>query len=66
MHKLAWSDGSRFILEVGQDSYFCCSDHSWSGVSMFIIEYDPSGQAIEWEKNDISRIYRLSHIYDKI
>src|SRR2546421_3365337 len=33
---------------------------------MFITGYDPSGQAVEWGKNDISRIYRLSHIYDKI
>jgi len=36
------------------------------GVWTFITEYDPSGQAVEWGKNDISRIYRLSHIYDKI
>ena len=36
------------------------------GVRTFITEYDPSGQAVEWGKNDISRIYRLSHIYDKI
>ena len=36
------------------------------GVRTFITGYDPSGQAVEWGKNDISRIYRLSHIYDKI
>ncbi|RHZ53548.1 hypothetical protein Glove_441g69 [Diversispora epigaea] len=37
-----------------------------SGVRTFITGYDPSGQAVEWGKNDISRIYQLSHIYDKI
>ena len=36
------------------------------GVRTFITGYDPSGRVIEWGKNDISRIYRLSHIYDKI
>jgi putative transposase len=36
------------------------------GVRTFITGYDPSGRAIEWGKNDISRIYRLSHIYDNI
>ncbi|RHZ70779.1 hypothetical protein Glove_267g56 [Diversispora epigaea] len=36
------------------------------GVRTFITGYDPSEQAVEWGKNDISRIYRLSHIYDKI
>jgi putative transposase len=36
------------------------------GVRTFMTGYDPSGRAIEWGKNDISRIYRLSHIYDKI
>ena len=36
------------------------------GVRTFMTGYDPSGQAIEWGKNDISRIYRLFHIYNKI
>jgi len=36
------------------------------GVRTFMTGYDPSGQAIEWGKNDINRIYRLCHIYDKI
>ena len=36
------------------------------GVRTFMTGYDPSGQAVEWGKNDISRIYQLSHIYDKI
>jgi putative transposase len=36
------------------------------GVRTFMTGYDPSGRAIEWGKNDISRIYRLSHIYVKI
>ncbi|CAG8576195.1 4226_t:CDS:2 [Ambispora gerdemannii] len=36
------------------------------GVRTFMTGYDPSGIAIEWRKNDISRIYQLSQIYDKI
>ena len=36
------------------------------GVLTFITGYDPSEQAVKWGKNDISRIYWLSYIYDKI
>ncbi|RHZ71064.1 hypothetical protein Glove_262g33 [Diversispora epigaea] len=36
------------------------------GVRTFMTGYDPSGIAIEWGKNDIGRIYRLSHKYDKL
>jgi putative transposase len=36
------------------------------GVRTFMTGYDPSGYAIEWGKNDINRIYRLCHTYDKI
>ena len=36
------------------------------GVRTFMTEYYPSGQAIEWGKNDINRIYQLYYIYDKI
>jgi len=28
--------------------------------------YDPSGIAVEWGKNDICRVYRLCHAYDKL
>lgn len=36
------------------------------GVRTFMTGYDPSGMAIEWEKNDINRIYRLCHVYDRL
>jgi len=36
------------------------------GVRTFMTGYDPSGVAIEWGKNDIGRIYRLCHAYDKL
>jgi putative transposase len=36
------------------------------GVRTFMTGYDPSGLAIEWGKNDIARIYRLSHIHDRL
>ena len=36
------------------------------GVRTFMTGYDPSGLAIEWGKNDIARIYRLCHAYDRI
>ena len=36
------------------------------GVRTFMTGYDPSGVAVEWGKNDIGRIYRLSHACDKL
>ncbi|GBC05058.1 hypothetical protein RclHR1_00600021 [Rhizophagus clarus] len=36
------------------------------GVRTFMTGYDPSGMAVEWGKNDIGRIYRLCHAYDKL
>ncbi|GBC01471.1 hypothetical protein RclHR1_00420033 [Rhizophagus clarus] len=36
------------------------------GVRTFMMGYDPSGMAVEWGKNDIGRIYRLYHAYDKL
>jgi len=36
------------------------------GVRTFTTGYDPSGQAIEWGKGDIGKIYRLCHAHDKI
>ncbi|CAG8843620.1 10329_t:CDS:1, partial [Gigaspora margarita] len=36
------------------------------GVHTFMTGYDPSRIAIEWEKNDINRIYRLCHVYDRL
>ncbi|RHZ72521.1 hypothetical protein Glove_242g146 [Diversispora epigaea] len=41
-------------------------DQAGSRCTYFKTGYDPSGIAIEWEKNDIGRIYRLSHKYDKL
>ncbi|CAG8703828.1 11196_t:CDS:2 [Gigaspora margarita] len=35
-------------------------------VRTFMTGYDPSGMAIEWGKNDVNRIYRLCHIYDRL
>ncbi|RHZ61369.1 hypothetical protein Glove_348g26 [Diversispora epigaea] len=35
-------------------------------VRTFITGYDSSEQAVKWGKNDISRIYQLSYIYNKI
>ncbi|RHZ81291.1 hypothetical protein Glove_122g14 [Diversispora epigaea] len=52
--------------DMGQKSRFYTIRCSDPGVQTFITGYDPSGQAVEWGKNDISRIYQLSHIYDKI
>ena len=36
------------------------------GVRTFMTGYDPSGIAVEWGKNDIGRVYRLCHAYDKL
>lgn len=36
------------------------------GVRTFMTGYDPSGTAVEWGKNDIGRVYRLCHAYDKL
>ncbi|CAG8680334.1 18140_t:CDS:2, partial [Gigaspora margarita] len=36
------------------------------GVCTFMTGYDPSGIAIEWGKNNINRIYRLCHVYDRL
>jgi putative transposase len=36
------------------------------GVRTFMTGYDPSGSAIEWGKNDISRLYRLCRHFDKL
>jgi len=32
------------------------------GVRTFMTGYDPSGMAVEWGKNNIGRIYRLSYV----
>ena len=36
------------------------------GVRTFMTGYNPSGEAIEWGKGDINRIYRLCLHYDRI
>jgi len=36
------------------------------GVRTFMTGYDTSGTAVEWSKNDIGRVYRLCHAYDKL
>ena len=36
------------------------------GVRTFMTGYDPSGMAVECGKNDIGRIYRLCHAYEKL
>ena len=36
------------------------------GVRTFMTGYNPSGIAVEWGKNDIGRVYRLCHAYDKL
>jgi putative transposase len=36
------------------------------GIRTFVTGYDPSGQASEWGKHDIGRIYRLCHAVDKL
>ena len=36
------------------------------GVRTFMTGYNPSGEAIEWGKGDINRMYRLCLNYDRI
>ena len=36
------------------------------GVRTFMTGYNPSGEAIEWGKGDINRMYRLCLHYDRI
>jgi putative transposase len=36
------------------------------GVRTFMTDYNPSGEAIEWGKGDINRMYRLCLHYDRI
>ena len=36
------------------------------GVRTFMTGYNPSGEAIEWGKGDVNRLYRLCLHYDRI